>query len=81
MDGLPLEFPEKPEKQKHRGKRLRPRKVELATGQVFHKPEALPVLLRAPQQRICGFCGHRETVEGDVALCSHCRAVIVRDGQ
>ena len=81
MDTLPLDFePAKaPEDNKPpRTKRLRARKVVIkATGTRQEKPP--PALLKAPQARVCGFCGHRGTVVGEATVCSHCGAIVVRE--
>jgi hypothetical protein len=81
MDTLPLDIEDKTtQAPKPRSKRLRPRKVELTTGTAYRKaPAGPPTLLKSPQQRTCGFCGRRETVNGDAVLCSQCGSVIVRD--
>ncbi len=79
MDTLPLEFSDEPEEKKPRSKRLRQRKVALATGQAVRHVKRPPTLLRAPQKQICGFCGHGEVVEDEVTVCSQCGSVIVRD--
>lgn len=36
-------------------------------------------LLRVPVIQRCGLCGRRQTVLGDVAVCSHCGSLIFRD--
>jgi hypothetical protein len=80
MDTLPLDFtqdpPEKPKRP--RPKRIRSREVDLVTGKTFRKPDEPQALLRSPEERVCGFCGHRETVLGDAAVCAQCGSVIVR---
>jgi hypothetical protein len=81
MDTLPLDFtPEKQPKpgKPPRAKRPRTRKViALATGKV--QETAPPALLKAPQARVCGFCGYRETVVGEAAVCPQCGAIMVRE--
>lgn len=35
-------------------------------------------LTQAPVTRTCGFCGHRQTVLGDSALCDECEGIVSR---
>ena len=81
MDTLPLDFEKNksPEAEKMpKAKRLRARKLVIkATGTRQEKPP--PALLKAPQERVCGFCGHRGTVMGEAVVCPQCGAIVVRD--
>ena len=80
MDTLPLDFDDREDPPQPHSKRLRARTVRIpATGQAQRKARTPPALLRTPQQRMCGFCGHRETVLEEAVLCSQCGSVILRE--
>ena len=81
MDTLPLDFDQNKPPQADKppkAKRLRARTFVIkATGTRREKPP--PALLKAPQERVCGFCGHRGTVMGEAVVCPQCGAIVVRD--
>ncbi len=36
-------------------------------------------LVTAPVLQQCGFCGHRQTVAEETALCDRCGGIVIRD--
>jgi Zn finger protein HypA/HybF involved in hydrogenase expression len=80
-DQLSFDLPEPQGPARPRSKRLRfrvRRQVDRTPSE--HEEEQAPSLLRQPVVARCGFCGHRSTVQEQVAICPNCGGILGRPG-
>lgn len=74
MDQLRLDF--SPEELERRQRRRRRGASAKAVSPKLPDGEQL---MTAPVLQQCGFCGHRQTVAEETALCDRCGGIIIRD--
>ncbi|MCE5216324.1 hydrogenase maturation nickel metallochaperone HypA [bacterium] len=78
---LSFDLPEPQEPARPRSKRLRFRvRREATRTEAEHSDDQAPALLREPVLARCGFCGHRLTVQEQVAICPNCGGIVGRPG-